>query len=512
MPVTLNFSSQNYKLEDHNNKEEFSNFKINDQRLAKMVFGENESEATSLKSWNKFSLRMRSIFSSSNNPLETKEKGIKELHKLISQPTKVDDPNPYDRLNALAKLTGPDHGAQFKLQLSEKDQTAELFIDGVAVRKEKVTSEQFQQMKAQIGQTEEKGNILRSVKVLDGHKKDTAKLETLSNDNFKGGGVNKKFDGSTGVLKGMNDTAMEDFALEADLLKYKGKLSTTGQGALERYISLQEQIPVKDLPTGLDSKQRAKFDAALKYDKQHGTNTAAGVMSEYAQVSMYKKGVKSKELDVCLPNPVLSASSDPKIRAKGLPSPSNMLSTPEKKAVATQMVDMLRVMYNNKVSHRDLHSHNLLVHRFKDENGEPVTMLKAIDFGRAKYGEKDFEAHKFEDIRYIFNREGASKAETAARNQLLPKMVDSRMVPESQKLKAQEKLAKHYPMHNLIPTQGGIGRNTEIFLANIGDTLVSDLIAAGSDQQKIDAAFFAASQAVENAFSDTRSINVTSLV
>ncbi|MCL1127860.1 protein kinase domain-containing protein [Shewanella surugensis] len=276
---------------------------------------------------------------------------------------------------------------------------------------------------------------------------------------------------------------------------------------------MQEQIPVEELPTGLDSKQRAKFDAALKYDKQHGTNTAAEVMSEYAQVSMYKKDVKSKELDVCLPNPVLSASSDPRVRAKGLPSPSNMLSTPEKKSVATQMVDMLRVMYNNQVSHRDLHSHNLLVHRFEDENGEPVTMLKAIDFGRAKYGEKDFEAHKFEDIRYIFNREGASKAETFARNTVLPTLIkptDTDQKHEQTELQA--KLAKHYPMHNLIPTQGGVGRNTEILLANIGDTLVSDLTAAGSDQQKIDAAFFAASQAVENAFSDTRSINVTSLV
>ncbi|MCL1128039.1 hypothetical protein [Shewanella surugensis] len=237
MPVTLNFSSQSYKPENHNNEEEFSDLKINDQRLAKMVFGDSESESTSLKSWNKFSLRVKSFFNFANNPLERKENGIKELNKLISQPTNVDDPNPYDRLKALSRLAGPEHGAQFKLRLSEKDMTAELFIDGVAVRKEKVTSEQFQQMKAQIGQTEEKGDTLRSVQALDGHKKETAKLETLSNDNFKGGGVNKKFDGSTGVLKGMNNTAMKDFALEADLLKYKGTLSTTGQGALDRYIS-----------------------------------------------------------------------------------------------------------------------------------------------------------------------------------------------------------------------------------------------------------------------------------
>ena len=394
----------------------------------------------------------------------TKGEATKALCDLFSHSVdRADGSNCYNQFKALANQADPEHFSKFKLRLFKDGDknVAELFIDNITVAKEEVTSVQLTQIQAQIGKVGLESGHDSLVMGLEIHKAETADLGALSDNNYEKeegtGGVNKKYDATTGVLKGMNQTAIHDFDKETRLDAYIK--NTNNATELARYISLQVKINPDDLPSnGLD---RSK---------------------PYASVTRYKDEVKSRELDVCLPNPITGLS----------PDKDNQLSPDEKRAVATQLVDMLRVMYKSEISHRDLHSHNLLVHRFNDGEGKPVTMLKAIDFGRAKFGSDHkqfkFETYKFEDIDYIFKKIGANGLETVGRNTFLKKTGNS-------------KLEKHYPMHNLLQNGARDKKEVKSFLNNIHNSLIKALEAKDIDSDKIDTAFFKASQWVEQSFS-----------
>lgn len=390
----------------------------------------------------------------------TKGGATKALCDLVSNSVdRTGGANCYNQFKALANQADPEHFAKFKLRLPKEDNknVAELFVDNIAVAKEEVTSVQLTQIQAQIGKVELEYGHDSLVMGLETYQQEPADFSTLLDDNFKGGGVNKKYDATTGVLKGMNQTAIHDFDKETRLDAYIK--NTNNATELARYISLQVKINEAELPpTNLDKSK------------------------PYASVTRYNDEVKSRELDVCLPNPITGLS----------PDKDNQLSLDEKRAVATQLVDMLRVMYKSEISHRDLHSHNLLVHRFNDGEGKPVTMLKAIDFGRAKFGNdhKDykFKDYKFEDINYIFKKIGANAVETTMRNEVFTITADNR-------------LEKHYPMHNLLQIKGRVEKDIEIFLRDVRRELKIALLAAGKDSGQIDTAFFKASQWVEQSFS-----------
>ncbi|HHC7138947.1 TPA: hypothetical protein ACN32H_003066 [Vibrio parahaemolyticus] len=74
------------------------------------------------------------------------------------------------------------------------------------------------------------------------------------------------------------------------------------------------------------------------------------------------------------------------------------LNMEQAKSLACQFIDILKILYINKVSHNDLHKENLLI--LKDKNQSPL-LMKIIDFGRSKIG-RDFDVVKFNDIDYAY--------------------------------------------------------------------------------------------------------------
>lgn len=531
--------------------------KVNNARLGKLIMGDSKEEVMKLSWKNK-------IFLSHTSHNINKQHNMEKLHDVVNQnrfqqliqqapngPLNEGTVTPLDRLNAIIAMQGSNNEAQFHLKLISSNQSVELYIDGEPVEKRSVDVKQFKQMEAQLGKVSADNhdyqydiNLLNQYLVEDQQKTTdegiTEKYRALTDQDFAGGGVNKRFDKSTGVLKGMNQTAVADFKLETELASYArgdteagvNRLSIENQQGLSRYISLQEQIDPKFLP-GVDENGQSQLD----------------LTAPYAQVTMYKReGVKTAELDLCLPNPVFAASSNVAIQQKALPEADNALTLPQRKEVASQLVDLLRVMYNSQISHRDLHSHNLLVHKVQEGDSTHV-MLKAIDFGRAEFGHKSpvettqdieiinddsqrvksehaggFDQHKYEDILYIFNKQGVNKAETFARNQLLPSLINpTNPHQEAEPSALQAKVAKHYPLHNLLPDQGGVGRSTEMLLSNIGTKLVSSLqsieaLKAADTfddafyQLKVNEAFHEASMEVENAFSSMKSVHLSQVI
>ncbi|MCL1125951.1 hypothetical protein [Shewanella surugensis] len=223
----------------------------------------------------------------------------------------------------------------------------------------------------------------------------------VSNNDFLTGGVNKRF--SKGVLKAMDGVGKADFILEHKIGEYIQKQPNKDE--LSRFISLQTQI---ETPRHLDPNYT--YAVVPIYDPEH---------------------VKSAELDVSMDN----------------------LSREDVENISLQAVDILRVMYKSKISHDDLHMHNLMVHRV----GDGSQILQAIDFGRGKVGD-DPDLNPYADINYMFKRKGISFAETFARNHLLPD--------------GSEKKMKHYPLHNLLEKFAKEGTDHTSLLDNIGTKLV----------------------------------------
>ncbi|HDL7072272.1 TPA: protein kinase family protein [Yersinia enterocolitica] len=193
---------------------------------------------------------------------------------------------------------------------------------------------------------------------LERYKKETSlDIENLTDDNFKVGGMHKKYAPNIGILQAQDNTGRKDFDKEDFLNKYANY-----NYELKRYISTQTKIAP---PFNVDKTK------------------------QYAKVDIYDpKNVQSKELDECIDN----------------------LSHEQLTQIVIQLTEMLHVLYKNGISHRDLHMHNLLVH-INLNTGD--VYLKAIDFGHAKVGE---ESKRFDDIKYLFNQQARSFPETQYRN------------------------------------------------------------------------------------------------
>ena len=177
------------------------------------------------------------------------------------------------------------------------------------------------------------------------------------------------------------------------------------------------------------------------------------IQGDYAQFDLYDEKVKTSEL------------------VKYIGSQDIQLGTQQKQQLANQLIDMLKVLFTNKVSHRDLHMENILV---RELDSQFFTQL--IDFGRTVYGEQDFSKHKYDDIKYLFNKEGAHLGETVGRNVFAPAL-------SALSTKNEEIREKHYPLHKLIK-QGNETKSVADDLQKIGNRIIERL-KANEDVDKV---------------------------
>lgn len=159
----------------------------------------------------------------------------------------------------------------------------------------------------------------------------------------------------------------------------------------------------------------------------------------------------------------------------------NPLSLSERKNIARQIVDFLRISYKNNFSHGDLHTGNI---QFIRENppaeitphnrgAERKGYIRIFDFGRLEK-DSDFIKNKNRDIDYLFSREGDGFLETLARNKIISK--DS------------AKYQKHYPLHHLLEGVNLKGIDCLSHLDNIGSSLKKALSFAVTEDD-VDLAF-----------------------
>jgi hypothetical protein len=170
---------------------------------------------------------------------------------------------------------------------------------------------------------------------------------------------------------------------------------------------------------------------------------------------------------------------------------------------------MLRVFYENDASHRDLHMHNLMVCRDRDDPN-PAT-LTAIDFGNSQIGNIQTGAgpsldRKFDDLRDMFLRTASGIGDSVMRT-----------ARETVSLQA-DRVDKHYPLHRLLgqlilaPPDGESGLRARITgsakfnerLGIVGGQLLDDLRqaeAGPSDDrdEDVSAAFQRAARVLDEA-------------
>ncbi|NOH71594.1 hypothetical protein F0225_09635 [Vibrio pectenicida] len=267
---------------------------------------------------------------------------------------------------------------------------------------------------------------------LQSHKIETSRVNPISLE-YTFGGKNKEVNREHGYLHAISETGKKDFALEAKLSKY-----CTGKKELEAIVSLQK--PISGLPED--------------------------VQSDYAQFDVYGEGVKTNEL------------------RKYIESNDLRLGTEQKQQLANQLIDMLKIMFTDKVSHRDLHMENIIIRQFDSE-----VSMQFIDFGRTVFGD-DFNKHKYDDINYLFCKKGAHLGETVGRNVFAP-------VLSTLSTKNEEIQAKHYPLHKLIKHNNGT-KSVAGELEKIGNSMIKKL----NDGQDVEDVFQSAQQAVSNLIYD----------
>ena len=106
-----------------------------------------------------------------------------------------------------------------------------------------------------------------------------------------------------------------------------------------------------------------------------------------------------------------------KVESGELDSRLTQLTSDQARSVLAQTVDMLKVFYLHDLSHRDLHMHNLMVCRDRDDPN-PAT-LTAIDFGNSQIGNIQTGAgpsldRKFDDLRDMFLRTASGIGDSVA--------------------------------------------------------------------------------------------------
>ncbi|ARR51729.1 hypothetical protein ETN89_21060 (plasmid) [Photobacterium damselae subsp. damselae] len=274
-------------------------------------------------------------------------------------------------------------------------------------------------------------------KKIDSHRKKIKLSESdLINMKFSNGGVNKDKNTSLGVLYAKNKVGENDFYKE-DIIskKYHDNF------VLSSMVSLQTK---EGLPETL-------------------------INNKYATFAVYDDSIQSEMLSDLL--------------LKGV-------TINQAKSLSCQLIDILKTLYINKISHNDLHKENILILKEKDQN---ALLMKIIDFGRSKFNE-DFKEVMFNDINYIFFNQGCSVLETTARNILTP--VAARM-HYSPAIKIKQ---KHKPLHAIIKSCRNININVDKELSNIGDKLKGSLIINQNNYMAFEEAKKNVCQLISSAF------------
>lgn len=365
----------------------------------------------------------------------SKELALQNLHAMLHD----SGTSNFARFDLLSQLASTDSQSLFTLNIAAHPDapdkhTVEYCINGQPIKTDTIDTHEKDLICLHLGKPQDTDMLQEQVTTIDQHRLDTQeRVAQVRDADFSGGGVNKKFDAKSGLLRADTQTGEEDFERELALAQY-----AKDKPELASYISTQKKVT--DPATLHPELSRAHAYAVVDiYDPEH---------------------VASTEMDNCI----------------------DKLSRDQAKSLLPQIVDMARVLYKNQVAHRDLHMHNLVVHEIKDSAS---VHLKAIDFGRLAMGE-DFEARKFEDIDYLFDKQGATLLETIGRNYLAPA--------------GSEVDRKHYPIHKLCAQFNDKGIALDPVLSRIGAHLKSDLQHAGADEALVDAAFHKASQALQLSF------------
>lgn len=371
---------------------------------------------------------------------QSKQAALEQLHAMLHD----GGTSNFARFNLLAQLAGPDSRLLFTLSVAAHptevaQYTVEYAINGQTIKADTIGAHEKDTISRHLGKPVDTALMQQQITSIDRYRLETSeRVARVRNKDFQVGGVNKKFHAGSGLLRADTVTGREDFERELKLARH-----AEDRPELASYISTQKLVTD---PGALHADLRTPDNAA-----RHA----------YATVDIHDPAhVASHEMDRCI----------------------DQLSPEQAKSLLPQLVDMARVLYKNEVAHRDLHMHNLVVHRIKDTGS---VHLKAIDFGRMAMA-GDFEACRFEDIDYLFSRRGANAAETFGRNHLARAGSEVDM--------------KHYPIHKLCEKFNARGIPVNAVLSRIGDHLKHDLQHAGKDAKLVDAAFQKASESLQMVF------------
>ncbi|EOV5436780.1 hypothetical protein ACOAS5_004589 [Vibrio parahaemolyticus] len=239
---------------------------------------------------------------------------------------------------------------------------------------------------------------------------------------FSSGGANKNKNIQFGILYAKNQIGKNDFLKEKEVSNY-----CRNKPDLSRVVSLQTQDGLPDY----------------------------FVSKKYATFAVYDDNIKSEMLSDLL----LSG-----------------LNMEQAKSLACQLIDILKTLYINKVSHNDLHKENLLI--LKDKN-QSLLLMKLIDFGRSKIG-REFDVVKFNDIDYVFFNKGSSVLETTARNVLTPVVASMHYSPA---IKIKQ---KHKPLHGIIKSCRNTNIDIDKELVRIGEALKGALTLNSANYMAFD--------------------------
>lgn len=358
----------------------------------------------------------------------------------------------FDKFALLARFATPTDRAQFTVTNKGPHDAPELdySIKGIVVKQDKVQTEQWDNIKTRLGQVSGLGAMagpLSANWLTQYERNDLIDVRKKVQDSaFSEGGLHKRFDPNSGVLRAEGRTGLADFAKEGLI----GTLaSSPANASLVRYVSTQALINRESMKDVLPE---------ITSDKT------------FATVTLYDKTfVESGELD----------------------SKIDSLSPGEAHSVLMQIVDMARVFYEHGISHQDLHMHNLMVHKPVGSDPTNIT-LKAIDFGKSKVNVKS-ESDRLNDVRYLFQKQASSgmleTLKRSGREHELPGFDIG-------------KQAKHYPLHKLIGqcAKASLGENTGVApnafdesVKSVGDVLVKQLQRAetlpGQREEAINKAF-----------------------
>lgn len=333
----------------------------------------------------------------------------------------------FDKFERLAQYAAPADRSQFTVTRSGPHDAPRLQyrIKDTTVKRDEVTAPAWNVIETRLGRvTGLDGLDTHAADWLGAHERqDLAGARALVRDDaFNEGGVHKRFDPASGVLRAEDATGAADFVREQQIQQL-----ADGREDLARYVSTQQPIAPGAMDQTLPLIQSTKAHATVTlYDQQR---------------------VQSGELDRQIDG----------------------LSAREAHSVLMQTVDMARVFYQSGVSHQDLHMHNLMVHKPRDGGQHNIT-LKAIDFGKSRTGVTS-ESDRLNDVRYLFHKKASSGALETARR-------DAREVLGYDL----DKMTKHYPLHKLMAQcaraggeQGVVPGAFDESITSIGNRLESAL-------------------------------------